>query len=365
MSIDSDFHGVVAPSIEQHGRFRLLSRQQSPYRGLRNPYWTETAPINPQVRVNLCQSQPNRIAPQQAMELMSMPTEIHYHIQSFLDHPSLLSLSATNKYFRALCPERKIKESLLCFEKCSLAADTLLTRKYLLPCYTCLKGLNLYEHFPRVREDEDCKLASEHASSRICATCLIATRPETIITPGISKFPDWIFQRHTTPGGGNCKLYQSRYGHFLHFLCSYWLACPKCNLVKRYEGTPHGRRRRYDEALLEGDMCAACYQPVWDKENAKRRERKNARARERYREKKEEARKRKEAAQQDQQVPEVTTASTSAAARTGLGFWYPQSLPVPIIDLTVWPGFMSLPTPMVDSTGWSGLMFGWDKYTYF
>ncbi len=222
---------------------------------------------------------------------MSLPTEIHYHLQSFLDHATLLNLSATNQYFRSLCPATKVKESLLCLEKCSSETETILIKKQLLPCYTCLKGWNSSNHFPRISHDEKYEMGSEKASSRVCATCLISTRPEVIYKSGMDREETFLFL-HYGAGAGKCRLYVSRYGSHNH-LDNGWLACPKCKLVTRYLGSPFSRRRRYDEAMLLGDMCAACYQPVWDKENEERRERKNARSRQRYREKKEEAKRKR------------------------------------------------------------------------
>jgi hypothetical protein len=252
------------------------------------------------------------------MELVSMPTEIHYHIQSFLDHLSLLQISATSKYFRSLCPEAKIKQSLLCFEKCSLVSKTVMTNQSLLPCYTCLKGLHSYDHFPRIKPDfhyekikePEYPMASEDASRRICATCFFATQPQLVSNRGSDPNPECVFLEHRKYG-------QSVLYHTLILdEDRYWLACFECKQVKRYRGYPNHRHRRYDQALLKGEMCAACYQPVWDEENEQRRERKNARARERYREKKE-ARKRREAAESGELTDEgawggIATADSSA-----------------------------------------------------
>ena len=273
------------------------------------------------------------------MELMSMPTEIHYSIHSFLDHPSLLSLSATNKYFRSLCPEAKVKESLLSLEKCSLVTETVLTKKSLLPCYICFKGRGSFDQFPVMKTDDNCTMASESASSRVCATCLVATRPELVNHLPGPPGKEWIFQSGYGPQTGDCVLYWSRYEP-QH---TWWLACPKCHQVKQYLGTPRGRRRRYDEAMLVGDMCAACYQPVWDQENAERRERKNARARQRYREKKEQARKMREAMEKSEQTVETGTPNAETLGMTG-----PALTLVPQIDLT-----------MTNSAVWSS-MFGFD-----
>lgn len=244
------------------------------------------------------------------MELTTLPTEIHYHLQTFLDHPSLLNLSATSKYFRSLCPESKVRESLLCLEKCSLETETLLTTKELLPCYTCFKALPSFDHFPPAKHAGEYKIASKEASHRICATCLVATRQHLIRDYLVAlrdragrdiamlpkePHPDWVF--YVLSSYKECKLYAARnYDFNSDYYGRTWLECPNCKLVKRYLGSPfRGHRCRYDEALMEGHMCATCYQPVWDVEDELRRERKNARARERYREKKEEARKRKEA----------------------------------------------------------------------
>ena len=245
------------------------------------------------------------------MDLPSMPTEIHFNINSFLDHPSLLNLAATNKHFRSLVSEQKIRDSLLCFEKCSLVSRTLLTRENLVPCYTCLKGREHSLHFTPLNSDEDCTMAGRDASSRICATCLTKTRPELIRKQyGLQPHEDWVLREY-----GNLYPYQeselfiSRHENLNPvFPNNYWLKCQKCEQVKRYEGSPYGnRRRRYDDAMRKGDMCAACYQPVWDKENEARRLKKNARAKIRYREKREQARKLEEAATKRQREQQDTT----------------------------------------------------------
>jgi hypothetical protein len=270
---------------------------------------------------DITQAEPSQPDPTQNMKIMSLPTEIHLNIHDFLDHPSLLNLAATNKYFRGLVSKQKIIASLLCFEKCSLVSSTLLTRNALRPCYTCLKGLSAWHHFIQVQEVEDTSLAGRDASTRICATCLTKTRPEVINRYGSPRNPDSVFDDYG-PRYGKSVLYYSRYDNSSSYRSyRWWLACPQCEQVKRYEGSPHGRRRRYDEAMLEGNVCAACYQPVWDKENERRREKKNARGRERYREKKEQARKLKESAikyHQEQQEQQQGTNNMTLAQTTAL-----------------------------------------------
>jgi hypothetical protein len=255
----------------------------------------------------------------QKLRLMHMPTEIHYYLQSFLDHPSLLNFSATNKHFRSLCPDAKVKQSLLCFEQCSLQNETLLTRKRLLPCYTCMKGLCVSDNFPPINEGGRYIMGSENASSRTCATCLINTQPNLVLRSSDSQRSDndeWLFCSYNNPGGGKCLIYSCRYAH------NCWLVeCIECNKIKRYEGSPYGvRKKRYDEALLDADMCAACYQPVWDKENEERRARKNARARERYQEKKAEAKKLKEAAERGEQAAAQMTLSAAEGNQAAMDF---------------------------------------------
>lgn len=273
------------------------------------------------------------------MELMSLPTEIHYHLQKFLDHPSLLNLSATNKYFESLCPQTKVKGSLLCLERSSLETHTILTRKGLLPCYVCLKGLNSLDHFPLINYNDEDKLGSKNEGSRACATCLITTRPDCIYTfkYGVKQDSDWLFSSGHNPGNGKCELYSSKYGR-QESQSYWWLACVKCNLVKRYQSSPHGRRRRYDEALLEGDMCATCYQPVWDQEDVERRLRKNERARERYKEKKKLAQMIKEAVD----VEEEEDKPTFGWEQQILGMVMADTAPMPMSGA---PMLMSTPMP--------------------
>lgn len=271
------------------------------------------------------------------MDLQSMPTEILFDINDFLDHSTLLNLAATNKHFRSLISGQKIKASLLCLEKCSLVSRTLLTTKDLYPCYTCLQGRDQVQHFTPLKSDEDCTMAGRDATSRICVTCLTKTRPELIRKWGSQEHEDHVFiecdNRHQ-----RSELYSS--GHEIYnavLANTYWLKCQKCEKVKRYDGSPYGgRRRRYDDAMIMGDMCAACYQPVWDKENEERRLKKNARAKERYREKKEQARKLKEATIKRQQEQQETSnmslspmAEPPAARFSGLFMPIPASVQSP------------------------------------
>ena len=257
-------------------------------------------------------------------DLMSMPTEMHLKIMEFLDHPGQINLAATNKYFEALFPKEKvekIKESLLCYEKCSLVVDTVFTKKKMLPCYTCMKVFDSYDHFAPFIGDGDVhkqdkgaqpSLASYNAKDRICATCLVRTR-----TAEVLDMSGW--RRHIKGlvfdwgrNYGEARAYGTRAYHSDR----YWVDCPKCNQIKRYHGDIGGPRRRYDHALMKGNMCATCYQPVRDQEDKDRRERKNARARKRYRQKKEQERKLKEAAERLQQEgPEAKSGLTIAERR--------------------------------------------------
>lgn len=130
--------------------------------------------------------------------------------------------------------------------------------------------------------------------------------------------------------------------------------CAKCDLVKRYMGSPYGRQRRYDEALRVGDMCATCYQPVWDQENAERRERKNALSRQRYRERKEAAKKQKEAAENSGQTVEQETASSAAAGTVdsaAAGPWGMQPFHDPNMGVPTWNQPV-LPGPGFDQPFW-------------
>lgn len=220
----------------------------------------------------------------------TLPNEIHENIHSFLDHPSLLKLSATSKKNQAFFEEKHIKKSLLCFEKCSEVQETLLTKQDLLPCYICLKGLEAKRHFPPLK-DNSYELGSADAANRACATCLINTRPEVVQKNGVPRDDRCIFAPYTNGRypRGQCQLYVAmRYRG--DSSSAFWLGCPHCAQVTQYDGRPPrsgNRRRRYHDAMLKGDMCAACYQPVVDQENAERRRKKNALARQRYREKKE------------------------------------------------------------------------------
>ncbi|KAF7513497.1 hypothetical protein GJ744_008791 [Endocarpon pusillum] len=253
------------------------------------------------------------------MSLMSLPTEIHYHLQKFLDHPSLLSLSATNKYFESLSSKKEVEDSLLTFEKCSLIVHTVLTKNKLLPCYICLKGLPASDHFPPLPGDKDDELGNNNMGIRACATCIIATKPDALTTYGVQPSDDWAFRPGHYAGPGNCKLYTSRHGT-LRRQTGDWLHCPKCHFIKRYASSPWGRRRKIDEAMLIGDMCPQCYQPVWDQENEENRLRRNARDRARRRLKKMRAEKEKEAERKRQQANSGTAASamtpTTAVAVT-------------------------------------------------
>lgn len=258
----------------------------------------------------------------QGTELMSLPTEIHYNIQTYLDHPSLLNLAATNNYFRSLCPEPKIKQSLLCFEKCSLLnADNVMVRKHLLPCYTCHKGLPACEHFPEVKHGDKYKqieIGAANAGMRSCATCIIKTRPGSVLTSPGDENSDWVFKAYVAEAGRS-KILGGRHGFTENDLQPnhYWIHCVECDVMKRYMGSPFGRKKRYDEAYLEGDMCAACYQPVWDEENKERKKRKNEKARQRYKEKKEEAKRRKEEMEKMKKAGRVQFTNSI----TGLEMW--------------------------------------------
>lgn len=64
---------------------------------------------------------------------------------------------------------------------------------------------------------------------------------------------------------------------------------------------------------MKGDMCGACYQPVWDGEDEERRLKKNARGRELYYQKKEEKKKKaKEAAEREERVRGESMTSIAA-----------------------------------------------------
>ncbi|ERF69753.1 hypothetical protein EPUS_07579 [Endocarpon pusillum Z07020] len=251
------------------------------------------------------------------MSLMSLPTEIHYHLQEFLDHPSLLFLSATNKYFESLSPKKKVKDSLITFEECSLFVPTVLTKNQLLPCYICLKGLPARDHFPPLPGDKDDELGNKNMGIRACATCMIATKPDCISTYGIQQSDDYAFTSGQYAGPGKCKLYSSRYGT-LRRQTQDWLHCPKCHFIKRYKSSPWGRRRKIDEAMLNGDMCPQCYQPVWDQENEEKRLRRNARGRERRRENKLQAERMKEAERKRQQAKNSGTAANAMTPTTAV-----------------------------------------------
>jgi hypothetical protein len=65
--------------------------------------------------------------------------------------------------------------------------------------------------------------------------------------------------------------------------------------------------------MMKGDMCGACYQPVWDGEDEERRLKKNARGRELYYQKKEEKKqKAKEAAEREERIREESMTNTAA-----------------------------------------------------
>jgi hypothetical protein len=221
------------------------------------------------------------------MNFESLPREIHYLFQESLDHAGLLNFSATNKLFKSMCKKDKIENSLLVEEKLSKLKDTIFTKKGLLPCYICLKGLDASDHFPWVAQNVPDARGNQNEGNRACTTCLLATRPEII-----SEYWDFF-----NPGscfceslglveGGRSKLYDSKYGT-REAQNDQWLACGHCGIVKRYKSSKFGRPSRYDEALRVGDMCADCYKPIWDHEDEQKRLRKNARSRRRYKAKKE------------------------------------------------------------------------------
>lgn len=250
------------------------------------------------------------------MSLMSLPTEMHYLIQKFLDHPSLLFLSATSKYFEGLSSKEKVKDSFRTLEQSSLIVPTVLTKNKLLPCYVCLKGLPAGDHFPPLPGDKDDELGNENMGIRACATCMFATKPDCLSTSGVQPNDNWVFTNGQY-AGPNCKLYYSRYGT-LRRQTHDWLHCPKCNSTKRYKSSPFGRRRKIDEAMLDGGMCPQCYQPVWDRENEKKRLRRNARERQRRREIKVLAEKMKEAERKRQQAKDSGTAASAMTPTTAV-----------------------------------------------
>lgn len=277
----------------------------------------------------------NNIKPPATMSLMSLPTEIHYHLEKFLDHPSLLFLSATNKYFEGLSSKKKVNDSLLILEKSSVTMHTVLTRKELLPCYICLKGLPKRDHFPPLPSDKDDEVGNKNMGARACATCLIATKPDCIFTyqHGVEPQNDWVFSGGHYSGLAKCKLYTSRYGT-LGRQTKDWLLCQKCNVIKRYESSPFGRRRKIDEAVLKGDMCPQCYQPVWDQEDEDNRLRRNARARRRNRGIKKQAQQTKEAERKRQQAEVLETAASTTTPTTTASMTPMNSAAMPITSAT-------------------------------